>query len=200
MSQTNSITDEDLLSVINDNQYVTSCTSNKNRDPNSLSYLITRTLSQSDCIKLGNGVEKVLSDLIIKRTKHTNIKPKNIKGNKEKDHLFCNEETKTIYYAELKANVDLDTEKSKSTYEKCLEVVESLKREYPDYKIEWCLLAYRFLNYNDIPNVIKKKYVNIKDNVFGINQYLSMLGIDLTFTYERYVRFLNNIADKMFDN
>lgn len=200
MSQANSITHEDLWSIINDNQYVTSCTSNKNKDINSLSYLITRPLSQSDCIKLGVGVEKVLSDLIIKHTKHLNIKTKNIKGNKEKDHLFCNEETKTIYYAELKANVNLDTEKSKSTYEKCLELVESIKSEYPGYNVEWCLLAYRFLNYNDISAVIKKKYVNIKDNLFGINQYLSMLGIDLIFTDETYVAFLNNIANKMFDN
>ena len=195
---TTPITDEDLASIIYDCSYIRLCSSNKNKDVCSLSYLIKRPMSQSDCIKLGLGCEKLLSDIIIKHTKLTNIKKKNSKGEKEKDHLFMDEENKIIYYAELKANINLDTEKSKTTYQKCLQIVEELKQEYVGYDIKWCLFALRFTHYQDIPNTIQKKYTEIKDNLFGINQYLEMLHVNLSFTEERYAMFLNNIADNMF--
>lgn len=190
--------DADIMSIIMNNEYVKSCVSNKKKDKNSLSYLIRRPLSQSDCIKLGVGVEKVIVDMITSFTNLANIKTKNEKGIKEKDHLFCDEETKTIYYAELKANINLDTEKSKSTYEKCLQIVEDIKQDYPGYQVKWCLLACRFLDYDEISPVIQKKYSKISDNLFGFNQYMKMLGINIIFTQERYTEFLNNIADNMF--
>ena len=193
------ITMAHLNKLISENKYIISCFSNKKKDISSLSYLITRDLSQSDCIKLGNGVEKLLVDLVSQNTEVKNIKPKNKKGAKEKDHLFCDENTKTIYYAELKANINLDTEKSKATYMKCLDIVEKLKKEYPDYSIKWCLLGYRYLNYSDISTTIQKKYKCIDTNLYGINQYLTMLNIDLQFTNEEYKEFLNNIAEAMFN-
>jgi hypothetical protein len=193
------ITEDALLTLIHENQYIQSCSSNKKKDVNSLSSLITRDLSQSDCIKLGNGVEKFFIDLIMKFTSYTNIKEKNKKGEKEKDHLFCDEEKKVIYYAELKANLNLDTEKSMSTYTKCIAIAEGLKTEYPEYTINWCLLGLRQLTYHDMPTIIQKKYSTIKDNLFGINQYLTMLNIDLRFNIETYTSLLNNIANAMFD-
>ena len=197
-NQINPIHDTDIMSIIINNEYVKSCVSNKKKDKNSLSYLIRRPLSQSDCIKLGVGVEKVIVDIITSFTNLTNIKTKNEKGIKEKDHFFCDEETKTIYYAELKANINLDTEKSKSTYEKCLQIVEDIKQDYPGYKVKWCLLACRFLDYNEISTVIQKKYSKISGNLFGFNQYMKMVGVNINFNQERYIEFLNNIADNMF--
>ena len=97
--------------------------------------MIKRELSQSDCIKLGNGLEKIFYDIVLQYTKLKDIKPKNKKGKKEKDHLFCDETNKIIYYAEFKSNINLDTEKSKSTYQKCLNIVIELKEKYPDYTI-----------------------------------------------------------------
>ena len=118
---------EDLNLTIYENAYIKNCKSNVKKDFNSLSYLVDKSLSQSDCIKLGIAVEKVFSDMILKYTHLVNIKPKNIKDKKEKDHLFMDVENKTIYYSELKANINLDTEKSKSTYKKCFSIVEELK-------------------------------------------------------------------------
>jgi hypothetical protein len=135
----------------------------------------------------------------MKFTSYTNIKEKNKKGEKEKDHLFCDEEKKVIYYAELKANLNLDTEKSMSTYTKCLAIVEGLKIEYTGYTIHWCLLGLRQLTSHDMPDIIQKKYTTIKDNLFGINQYLTMLNIDLRFNIETYTSLLNNIANAMFE-
>ena len=117
--------------IIVNNEYVQKCISNKKKDIHSLSYLITYNLSQSDCIKIGIGLENVLRDLILCLTQELiNIKPKNKKGSKEKDHLFVNNNKKNIYYAELKSNLNLDTEKTKSTYIKCLEIKKELQIEY----------------------------------------------------------------------
>lgn len=188
-----------LNNIIIENSYIKNCYDNKKRDPLSLSYLIDRTLSQSNCIKLGNGIEKIFQDIIMKYTKFTNIKPKNLKGKREKDHLFQNSKDKIIYYSELKSNINLDTEKSKSTCEKCIEIVEELKLQYPTYKIKWCLLSYRYKHNDEIPNNIRRKYTKIQNNLLGINQYLELVGINLKFTNQTYKLFLNNIANNMFN-
>jgi hypothetical protein len=54
---------------------------------------------------------------------------------KDVDLLFKIELTKTVYYRELKANIELDTEKLPATISKCKEVEESLKISYPEYTI-----------------------------------------------------------------
>ena len=116
----------------------------KKKDIHSLSYLITYNLSQSDCIKIGIGLENVLRDLILCLTQELiNIKPKNKKGSKEKDHLFVNNNKKNIYYAELKSNLNLDTEKTKSTYIKCLEIKKELQKEYNNMNIIMFLVSTR---------------------------------------------------------
>lgn len=190
----------DLQHLILDNKYIKECYSNKKKDKSSLSSLIDIPLSQSESIKLGIGIEDILRELISKYSNLKNIKPKNKKGNKERDHLFCDEKNKKIYYAELKANINLDTEKSKITSLKCLQIVEELNEQYSDYEINWCLVAYRYINFTDIPTTIKNKYNNISKNLYGINQYLSMLGINLVFDEKTYKSFLNDIAHAMFNN
>lgn len=185
--------------IIKNNNYIKNCKSNKGKDIDSLSYLITRELSQSDCIKLGNGLEKIFYDIVLHHTKLKDIKPKNKKGKKEKDHLFCDEVNKIIYYAEFKSNINLDTEKSKSTYKKCLNIVTELEEKYQGYTIKWCLVGCRYINNNNIPNKLKYKYISIKNNLFGINEYLKLLNINICFTFNNYCKFLNNIANAMFE-
>lgn len=190
--------DYQLEDVINNCVYVNNCTSNTNKDISSLSYLIDRSMSQSECIKLGIGIENVLSDLILKYTNFKNIKLKNTKGKKETDHLFCDKDNKIIYYSELKANINLDTEKSKSTINKCLSIVSDIQDTYPDYEIKWCLLALRYTDNNCISQTLKKKYESIGANLYGINEYLAILNIDMCFNENDYKIFLNKIADKMY--
>jgi len=193
---------EDLKKLIKENLYITQTSSNKKKDPNSLSSIVNRNLSQSDCIKLGTGIEKLLVDLILQKSEHSelkNIKPKNEKGAKERDHLFINETEKIVYYAELKANLNLDTEKSKSTYTKCQFIVDELKNQYPDYTIKWCLLGCRYIHYDNIPVIISKRYTAIQENLFGINQYLQLMNVNIQFTEETYTEFVNNVADAMFN-
>jgi len=187
-----------LKDLVKKNDYIKNCKSNKKKDPSSLSYLIKRDMSQSDCIKLGTGVEKLVTDIVLNYSSLENIKPKNVKDQKERDHLFIDKKAKIVYYAELKANINLDTEKSKATYSKCLDIVKELQKEFPEYTVKWCLLAYRYIDNDCISLSIKKKYMKISENLYGINEYLEMLGIDFEFTEETYTSYLNTIADEMF--
>lgn len=191
----------ELSKLVSENCYISNSTSNKSRDINSLSYLINRQLSQSDCIKLGIGVEKSIADIITSYNEEgiINIKPPNINGQKERDHLFKNDDKKLIYYSELKSNINLDTEKSKITIDKCNNIVAELKLKYPEYNIKWCLLSLRYISNNDIPTRIKSKYISINNNLYGINDYINMFGIKYTFTEELYKEYLNKIADEMFN-
>jgi hypothetical protein len=189
-----------INNLINNNIYINNCKKNNKKDVNSISFLINKTLSQSECIKLGYGIEKVLCDIIKEFTTLINIRPKNTKGNKEKDHLFYDEKNKVIYYAELKSNINLYTEKSKMTYTKCLDIIENLKTEYNDCEIKWCIVACRYIRKEDIPKNLIKKFEKVKDNLFGINDYFKMLNLNLKFNIKNYCLFLNKISDTMFKN
>ena len=186
--------------MVDANAYIQGSVSNKTKDIHSLSSLINRDLSQSDCIKLGTGIEKVLVDCILgENIILTNIKQKNKKGVKERDHLFQDDINKIIYYAELKSNLNLDTEKCKSTSGKCSQIVDELKKEFIDYHIDLSLVGLRYFHTKDIPKVISNKYVSIQENVVGINDYLTKLKAFPTFeTEEKYNDFLNYVADSMF--
>jgi hypothetical protein len=189
-----------LSGIIANNLYVKSCVSNKKKEVNSLSYLIDRELSQSDCIKLGSGIEKVTKDIILEQNKNLqNIKPKNTKGQKEKDHLFKDEEKKIIYYAELKSNLNLDTEKCKSTSDKCILILDELKTEFPDYEIKMFLIGIRYYEKKIMPKIIANKYTAIDNHLIGINDYFNYLNVDLKFDDENeYKEFLNILANSMF--
>lgn len=188
-----------LQQVIAANDYVTNCTSNKSKDVHSLSSLVQRCLSQSDCIKLGTGLEKVLLDLIMTNSAIKNIRPKNSKGKKERDHLFLNEATNTIYYAELKSNLNLDTEKCLSTSTKCLQILGELREEFPTHNICMFLVGVRYVDKSLMPKIITSKYSNIPDNVAGVNNYLQALGLPLFESEASYASFVNQLADAMFD-
>lgn len=52
---------------------------------------------------------------------------------------------KLIYYAELKSNLSLDTEKSKPTIDKCIFVKEELEQKYPEYTVHMMVLGLGYL-------------------------------------------------------
>lgn len=185
--------------IIRKNKYINNCSSNKKIDINSLSYLIDYELSQSDCIKIGIGIENILKDFILENTNLKNIKTKNKKGIKEKDHLFMDINKKIIYYAELKSNLNLDTEKSKQTYKKCLDIEKELQEEYKDYEIKMFLVGVRYYTKKIIPKTILKKYKEINNNLCGINEYFKFLSIKFKiFNEKNYKKILNYLVKKMF--
>jgi hypothetical protein len=189
---------EDFSNIIHNDEYFKKCFSNKKKDFCSFSYLVEKQLSQSDNIKLGIGIEHLFRLYIDKYTDLINIKEKNKKNKKEKDHLFKDEKNKIIYYAELKSNLCLDTEKSKTTEKKCLYIQNELKEKYPEYTIKMFLVYNRFIKKSDIPEKIFKKY-SIKDNIVGVNDYFSSLNIKFQFNSEEdYKIIVNELVEQMF--
>lgn len=189
------ITYDELLQVAKSNTYAKSCVISKKKDFNSLSYLVDKTISQSTSIKLGIAMEKIFCEIITKNTDFINIKEKNKKGIKEKDHLFMDIGNKVIYFAELKANINLDSEKSKATCTKCKLIYQELIKQYPDYTVKWFLLAYRYTRKEEIPSFIKNKYTEIGNNLTTINDYFTELGIPFSFSTPVYKKYINDVLD-----
>lgn len=189
--------------IVSQNKYVKNCISTSKKDPNSFSYIVEFQITQSDCIKLGNGIEGSLRDAIahLLKKKLKVIDKKNTKGKQEIDHLFVDDDNKIVYYAELKTNINLDTEKCKATVEKCLKNQDDLKKEYPNYEIKMFLVACRYFQISkDFPEeCITKKYEKIQPNLVGINEYFNALGIKFQFKNENEWKVMVNIlANAMF--
>jgi hypothetical protein len=106
-----------------------------------------------------------------------------------------------IFYAELKSNLNLDTEKCKSTSNKCLQIEAELAEEYPDYIIKMFLVGLRYYNKTLLTKVITNKYAEIAENLVGVNDYFEVLtGDPLLFADEQgYREFLTYLADQMFE-
>jgi hypothetical protein len=189
--------------IISNNTYVKNCKTNKEKDINSISYLLDPKLnmSQSDCIKFGIGLEHVIKDIILLYNQNLiSIKEPNKKGQKEKDHLFMDCHKRIIYYSEIKSNINLDTEKSLATYEKCLYNKKNIEKKYPDYKVIMFLTSVRYYTNEIIPNTISNKYSKIIDSLLGINEYYKALSVPIYYNNEdEFKIFLNLLANKMFN-
>lgn len=113
--------------------------------PGSISYLLRGATpsEQSINIKMGKFGEFITKELIKNVCSLELLQCGVQKINEKKkdvDLLFKNEKTKTIYYRELKGNIELDTEKLPATITKCKEIENSLKSSYPDYDINCGIL------------------------------------------------------------
>lgn len=190
-----------FVEIMENNEYVRNCTPNKQKQNCSLSSLVDKPISHSECIKLGLAIEKVLRDIIsFTFINLKDIKSKNVKGYKEKDHLFLDEQNKVIYYAEIKANLNLDTEKNQATVNKCNDIKLEMSERYPDHTVKMFLVCGRFLYASDIPKSLKKKYSKIDTNIVGVFDYLNAYGFCKTpLTEEEYRKFINITAQKLFE-
>ncbi len=186
-------------SIIKKNKYIVKTKSDKKKDPLSLSFLVGIPMSHSDAVKLGYAVEDIIRDMVIDLNSDIkNIKTHNSKGKKERDLLFENPVTKQIFYAEVKSNLNLDTEKKIATREKCLLIQQELSLEYPEHQIHSYLLNTRYLTIDDIPFRIKNKYSVIKQNICGINDYFKYLNVNMHFdSYDEYKEFLRDTFNEM---
>ena len=189
-----------FLKVLDNCDYVKNCKSNKEKDSCSLSSLVDKPLSQGECIQLGIAIEHVIRQLILQSIPNLrDIRTKNTKGKQERDHLFCDDTKKVIYYAEVKGNLKLDTEKRSATVKKCEDILTQLREEYPGYDVKMFLVSARCLYNSDIATNIKKMYSKINSNLVGLNDYLACLGYNKGFiTEEDYKKFMNSMANIMF--
>jgi hypothetical protein len=188
------------------NFYEDTCFANLKKDENSFYHLLTRDISHSDAIKLGIAVEKIFRELILTNDKVTDIRPKNKKDVKEKDHLFLKKVVNAsgnienhIYYAEVKANLNLDTEKTIATIAKIKSISDSLRGEYPDVvSFNPYLFAPRYYTTSLIPANYIDKFKGIE--ILGVNEYLAKLDVEYQFKDEQHYKdCLNYLVHRMFE-
>jgi hypothetical protein len=187
-----------IWNIISKNDYINKV-KNKTESIHSFSSLVSRKdLDQSQKITLGLCIEYLLNDIISLSSDWKNLNNlKNTKGLKQKDSLWINELTKTIIYAEYKANLELDTEKSVETDKKCQIIFNELKENYPDYNIKPYLVGLRYLRNNEtiMANILKKYKLT---TVLGVDDYLELFNMKVMGDYDEYKKVLNHIVDLKF--
>lgn len=180
-------------SIITSNEYI-SKKKESVKDPHSFCALVDRPLTQSQNITLGNCMEHLFHDIIAKNTQWKDMsETRTKKGEHQTDHLWLNEETREIIYAEQKNNIKLDTEKTIKTESKIAEVV----LKHPDYTVKSFILAARYLDTNEpLAQELVRKYKTT--TIIGINQYLSMFGLSGFPDYETYKLVIRKVVDTKF--
>jgi hypothetical protein len=148
---------------------------------------------QSICIKLGTIFERSINyyinnneiNVVNMITMHPKI------NNKQIDCIF--KKDNTIYYFEIKNNINLDTEKSKAVYDKVLEIEKYLKNLYPESKIISGILTMRFSNRDIINrcNIVKKPIDKLI--IYGYTDFFSIFNLDMDEEY--FMILINNIKE-----
>jgi hypothetical protein len=187
----------DIYKLLDKNSYINEKCDIK-ESIHSFSYLSNRKdLGQSQKIILGICMEKLLNDIINCCPGWENIRPKNEKGKKEKDSLWINKSLKKIVYAEYKSNIELDTEKSKETDNKCKNITNELINEYPEYNLVCVIVGLRYLSSKErLIEPLLKRYKETK--VYGINDYLKEFNIKEFNNYDEYKKIINRIIELKF--
>ncbi len=167
-------------------------------DVHSFCSLLDKPLTQSQNIVLGHCIEHLVSDIVLSNPAWVSIKLPNEKGKKETDHLYMNAEKKIIMYGEQKNNINLDTEKSKSTAEKLPIITAELRTKYPDYTVECHILAARYLRKKEeiAEKLIRSKYSST--SVLGLNDFLERFDLAAITDYAEYKKLISCIVDLKF--
>lgn len=157
----------------------------------SINTLVNIGITQSQSIRVGTSIEDLLRIYISSTSSWIDIKPPNAKGKKERDHLFYrtleNGKTEKIY-AELKSNLQLDSEKRSKTAEK----VKCIMRE------ENCKGYITALRHFSSDTLNKSKHVSFyteRDvDVLSVQEYFNILNIACPFEdedeYKKWIRFI----------
>jgi len=170
--------------------------------PGSISFLLfgEKPSEQSINIKCGRLGEFIAKELI-KATPGFELLQcgvQNVGGkNKDVDLAFKNALTNTVYYRELKGNVELDTEKIPATIAKCKEVETSLKIAHPDYVIDVGILNWSVYN----RSILTSGLTNIKSfekngvKIEHMGDFFAIIGVD--WPEQDYYLYFREIGNKI---
>jgi hypothetical protein len=175
--------------------------------PGSIAYLLhgEKVSIQSISIKMGYYGEALSKDLIKTNNNLELLKcgiQKVNSKNKDVDLAFKNEMNKTIYYRELKGNIDLDTEKLPATIAKCKEIELSFTTKYPEYKIDCGVLNWSVYNRKILPIKLINKIKMFESSGIKIDHMEDLLHIvgDIEWSEEEYYSYFREIEKKINTN
>jgi len=177
--------------------YISNLKSKSTEDASSLCSLLTRKVSQSTNIRLGNELESILNLYATAHVTAEDLRPKKVKkGEHQLDWL--RRFTNAIVYGEFKSNINLDTEKRKATIEKVTAVGNDLVKAYPAESIQPYLVSLRYLRNDDIPPLLAKSYDNVK--LIGVAEFFEDVlehPMEEFKNYTTYSQFLMAIVDQL---
>lgn len=148
--------------------------------PGSITYLLygQQISEQSINIKFG-----YLGEILIKNIVkcNTNLKlldcgvQKIIDSKLDVDLIWLNENNKTIYIREIKANINLDTEKTNAIIHKLNNIfLLHFKKVYPEYNINVGILTWTIYKY---VNINKTKITKFKQNNINVEHFDDFLKL-----------------------
>jgi hypothetical protein len=170
--------------------------------PGSISHLIygEKPSEQSINIKLGRFGEFLSKELIKTNNSlellNCGIQQINDKK-KDVDLIFKDEIKKTIYYRELKGNIELDTEKLPATISKCKEIENSLKSKNLEYSIDCGILNWSVYNRKILTAGISniKTFENGGIKIDHMQDFLNI--IDIEWNEDDYYLYFREIGTKI---
>jgi len=138
---------------------------------------------QSLNIKFGRAMEKWFEEAV--RVGHNNFTVmksgvwKEI--SKDLDLIFRDDDNNIIYYRELKLNLNLDTEKIVSTYEKIAHIRSFLNNKYPGYEIDAAALTWGVYDKDDMTAQSKiKKASEYNVAVEDPSAFFKLVGTEIS--------------------
>jgi len=145
---------------------------NKTEETGSFLELLKLPSSQSISIKIGNVLEKSYNKLIFNINGVENIKDGMI-SNHQIDLLFLY--NNCIYYFEIKNNINLDTEKTRETFNKIKDVEGALLKKYDNVVSK--ILVNRF------PTKEKMKFFKnpiSKNDLIGYSDFFDLFNVSVS--------------------
>uniref|UniRef100_A0A6C0LMK2 Uncharacterized protein n=1 Tax=viral metagenome TaxID=1070528 RepID=A0A6C0LMK2_9ZZZZ len=171
----------------------------------SISYLLygEKPSEQSINIKFGHFGE-FLSKEMIQCNQNLELLPcGNTLINKrlrDVDLIFIDKTKNVLYYRELKANINLDTEKLPATIIKCNDIVAFLKSKYEDYTIDYAILNWSIYDRNNLTSGISgikniKCFEKEGINVEHFGDFCNILGF--VWSEEDFYSYFRDIGDSI---
>lgn len=188
-----------LLSCTTLQTYLATLKPKATEDPMSLCSLLTRKVTQSTNIRLGNELEVLFNLYVTSKCIHAvDLRPAKVKkGEHQKDFLRALPDN-VLVYGEFKSNINLDTEKRKATRDKVNAVAAELTALHPDKVIKPYLVALRYLRTSDIPPLVAASYSDV--TLIGVGDFFrTVLQHPLPDfdSYPAYTAFLMSVVDRL---
>lgn len=213
---------KELIFDENDRYYITHPVSNMNSEIENYAYAIAQSISKKEklsqpgslpyalfgaipstaslYIKLGRNFEKWFKYVVAKTSGFDLLSDGLTEGivmdkKKDVDFIFKNENTKTIYYRELKSNTELDTEKLPATIDKIKKISTYLSDLHSEYTIDCGLLTWAVYSRDMLPpnDARLKTFSEANINVTFPIDLFKTLGVFIS--KEDYTNMLRNIGN-----
>jgi hypothetical protein len=148
--------------------------------------------TQSLLIKFGRAFEAWFEEAVRLGDTNFTVMPSGVWSeiNKDLDLIFRDNEARTIYYRELKLNLNLDTEKIVSTYEKVGLITDFLRAKYPGYTIDSGVLTWGTYGLEEITAQSKvKKALEFNVKVEDPRSFFELVKLSMSASeYSQYFR------------